>query len=136
MIYKLLFNLHLHNIKFCNTGPLFSPCCLIFLLLCSWYFCPCHKFASYVLKLSRDAFPWPLFSQLYFNFRYAFIRYGSADDALDAFKASVNTVIASRSIILRFRRHKGPVGPKGEKPCPPEIEAKVIKSYLFFIQRW
>ncbi|KAL1131772.1 hypothetical protein AAG570_011385 [Ranatra chinensis] len=56
--------------------------------------------------------------------RYAFVRYSTAEAALEAYKSSVNTVIASRSIILRFRRHKAPVGPPGEKPAPSAIETK------------
>ena len=44
------------------------------------------------------------------------MRFLTAEAALEAFKESVNMTIASRSLILRFRRHKGPVGPPGEKP--------------------
>lgn len=37
---------------------------------------------------------------------------------MKAYKSVIHTTIASRSIILRFRRHKGPVGPPGEKSEP------------------
>ena len=40
-------------------------------------------------------------------FRYAFVRYHNVDDAIEAFKEHFNTVIESRSIIVRFKRQKG-----------------------------
>lgn len=51
------------------------------------------------------------------NTRYAFVKFSTAEAALEAYKASVNTIMGSRSIIVRFRRHKAPVGPPGEKPA-------------------
>uniref|UniRef100_A0A146M5M8 Protein painting of fourth n=1 Tax=Lygus hesperus TaxID=30085 RepID=A0A146M5M8_LYGHE len=56
--------------------------------------------------------------------RYAFARYSTTQAALEAYKQSINTIIASRSIVLRFRRNNAPVGPPGEKPAVAAVEAK------------
>lgn len=58
------------------------------------------------------------------NTRYAFVKFSTAEAALEAYKASVNTIMASRSIIVRFRRHKAPVGPPGEKPAQAPVDVK------------
>lgn len=58
--------------------------------------------------------------------RYAFIRYHSVEEAMEAFKKTFNLLIESRSLIVRFRRQKGNVGLPGEsrvpnpKKVPPE----------------
>ncbi|KAF6205327.1 hypothetical protein GE061_019497 [Apolygus lucorum] len=58
--------------------------------------------------------------------RYAFARYSTTTAALEAYKQSINTIIANRSIVLRFRRNNAPVGPPGEKPAgvAPAVEPK------------
>lgn len=49
-----------------------------------------------------------------FSFRYAFIKFSNAEDAIQAYKEKYNLVIDSRSVVLRFRRGKGNVNPPGQ----------------------
>lgn len=56
-------------------------------------------------------------------FRYAFIKFLTVEEAMEAYKSALNMQIASRSIILRFRRHKGPVGPPGENQTEQLVNA-------------
>ncbi|XP_039283053.1 uncharacterized protein LOC120351110 [Nilaparvata lugens] len=53
---------------------------------------------------------------LKFTGKYAYIKYTNVDQAIEAYKKAFDMTIGSRSITLRFRRHKGTVGPPGEKP--------------------
>ncbi|CAG2060277.1 unnamed protein product [Timema podura] len=59
--------------------------------------------------------------------RYAFIRYNTVDEAIEAYRNTNNLLLDSRSIIVRFRRQRGHVGLPGEsklqKP-PKELEKK------------
>lgn len=58
------------------------------------------------------------------NTRYAFVKFSTAEAALEAYKASVNTIMASRSIIVRFRRHKATFGPPGEESGSASTDTK------------
>lgn len=61
--------------------------------------------------------------------RYAFIKFLTVEEAMEAYKSALNMQIASRSIILRFRRHKGPVGPPGENQTEQLVNA--LLGFLF-----
>lgn len=54
------------------------------------------------------------------NSRYAFIRFGNVEDAIEAYKRTVNMLIESRSMIVRFRRINGVVGLPGENKGQPQ----------------
>ncbi|XP_049838576.1 uncharacterized protein LOC126284042 isoform X3 [Schistocerca gregaria] len=62
--------------------------------------------------------------------RYAFIRYNTVDEAIEAYKSTHNLVLDSRSIIVRFRRQRGPVGLPGESrpPKPPKAQKEAAKT--------
>lgn len=62
---------------------------------------PCKKLKEYFPKASRIDVG---FAQRMKNTRYAFVRYKSVNDAVEAFKRMVNCEIEGRTIILRFRR--------------------------------
>ncbi|PSN38107.1 hypothetical protein C0J52_00843 [Blattella germanica] len=72
------------------------------------------------------------FAQKMKHTRYAFIRYNSVDDAIQAYRDSHNLVLESRSIIVRFRRQRGHLGLPGEngnqKPPPKPAKAKAKKD--------
>lgn len=55
--------------------------------------------------------------------RYAFVRYCNVEEAMDAFRNTVNLAIEARSLVVRFRRKKGNVG-LGE----PVKNAKPVKD--------
>ncbi|XP_071455667.1 zinc finger homeobox protein 4-like isoform X2 [Hetaerina americana] len=53
--------------------------------------------------------------------RYAFVRYNAVETAIEAFRSTHNLVLDSRSIIVRFRRQRGPAsGPSGGSNALPE----------------
>jgi len=53
------------------------------------------------------------YSKVQFSFRYAFIKFSNAEDAIQTYKEKYNLVIDSRSVVLRFRR-KINVNPPGQ----------------------
>uniref|UniRef100_A0A6M2DPD2 Putative product n=1 Tax=Xenopsylla cheopis TaxID=163159 RepID=A0A6M2DPD2_XENCH len=62
--------------------------------------------------------------------RYAFISYQSAEAAIKAFKETHSLSLESRSIIVRFRRHKGAVGLPGQSKTPGHLGEEATNSKI------
>ncbi|XP_026471106.1 uncharacterized protein LOC113375384 [Ctenocephalides felis] len=60
--------------------------------------------------------------------RYAFISYQSAEAAIKAFKDTHSLSLESRSIIVRFRRHKGAVGLPGQSKTPGHLSEEAVSK--------
>lgn len=61
------------------------------------------------------------------NSRYAFVRFSNVDDAISCYKRTVNMLIDSRSMIVRFRRINGVVGLPGENKGQPQPKTNQAK---------
>ncbi|XP_055701450.1 neurofilament heavy polypeptide [Phlebotomus papatasi] len=60
--------------------------------------------------------------------RYAFVRYNTVDAAIEAFRKTRNLVFESRSLNVRFYRHRASIGMPGEIRTPMPRKTPAVKT--------
>ncbi|XP_037902764.1 uncharacterized protein LOC119646392 [Hermetia illucens] len=56
--------------------------------------------------------------------RYAFIQYATVEEAMEAYKKTINLMLDKRNLVVRFRRTKGNIGLPGDSKTPNPKKAK------------